>query len=121
MTKKRALFENNGGIYLRNIRTLSDLCKREGIQFILLTFLHDSEHMNPLQAEMIDYFNERVRDFAKAEDLPLIDLAAQFAKQEQKDSYVHEDAYHPNRRGAQFIAQELEAYFTTPAHFALLK
>jgi lysophospholipase L1-like esterase len=48
-----------------------------------------------------------IRETAARNKLPLIDLESRFSQVPQKSNYFWEDHYHPNAKGAQFIASAI--------------
>ncbi|MBK7947567.1 MAG: SGNH/GDSL hydrolase family protein [Deltaproteobacteria bacterium] len=57
--------------------------------------------------DLIDRYNEAIRRVAKAEAVPVADLAARFDRMTRKEVYFL-DTMHPNRRGNDLIAEVLE-------------
>lgn len=95
------LLDTIGGAYIENIRTICIIGRSKGIEPVLVTFMHS---MKSRPRTLLDHNNELLRKLASAEGIPLIDVARAFESSADKWSYFFPDAYHPNRRGAEFIA-----------------
>lgn len=103
--------ESNGALFMRNVRTLAKLCESDRVQLILTTFLHDDTKISKNENRTIKYYNQLLRDFAKQNAIPLIDLENLFSNTPQKEQYFFKDHYHPTKKGANFIAEKLADYF----------
>jgi lysophospholipase L1-like esterase len=100
----------NAASYIRNVRTLADACRRNGTRLAVATFLFDTDRTaGPLHRSLLLH-NELLRELAGEGSLQLIDLERDFAPVENKRAYFFEDAYHPNARGAEFIAGRMAVH-----------
>ncbi len=104
---QREIMENNGRHYLRNLTTLADVCRREGVLLVLVTFLSDPATVDAYAGRSIQHHNDLLRGLAAREGLPLIDLARDFAAVEIKQPYVVSDGYHPTALGARYIGEHV--------------
>ncbi|NQU42354.1 SGNH/GDSL hydrolase family protein [bacterium] len=98
---------HNGERYLQNIITLSDICKRRGVTLIIATFIHNDVGFSLFGNASVRHYNDLLRDIAQSEELPLVDLAREFESVPDKESYFFKDHYHPNEKGARYLAEEL--------------
>jgi lysophospholipase L1-like esterase len=113
-TEPRSMHEvlvANAATYVRNLRTLLDTCRRAGVQPVLATFLFDEDRAQGPFARGLLLNNEQLAKVAHEEGVPLIDLATEFKSVEGKQDYFFDDAYHPNARGAAWIAASVAAHF----------
>jgi len=94
-----------------NLLMLKDLCRQKGIIFVVMTFIHAREFDSPGAVGMRRR-NVILRDMAKKYNLPIIDLEKSFESIENRKTYFLEDQYHPNRRGAKFIADKVEEFLS---------
>ncbi len=97
----RRLLATIGGGYLENVRTLCLIARAHGVTPVLLTFMHDMDGRRQL---LLDHNNALLRTLAAEDGIAVIDVAAAFAPVPEKASYFFADRYHPNRKGAEFIA-----------------
>jgi lysophospholipase L1-like esterase len=95
----------NGQRFITNVTTLADICRRHKVSLVLITFISDDLRMPGFYRESLKYYNQLLRDFASAEDIPLIDLEKSFSPIEAKETYFFADHYHPSQRGARWIAE----------------
>lgn len=91
----------------RNLLTLLDMCRRSGAQLVLTTFIYDPARLDPAYAAGVRLRNEATREVARREGVPLVDLERAFAEVPRPADYFFPDAYHPNERGAEWIASVL--------------
>ncbi len=103
--------ENNGALFVRNIRALAKLCELDRVQLVLTTFIYDDVNISKNESRTIKYYNQLLRDFAQESGVTLIDLEALFVHVTPKEEYFFEDHYHPNPKGAEFIARNIADYF----------
>lgn len=101
------IHQHNGAVFIRNIRTMGKLCQADGIAMILTTVIHDGVSMPRITSEVITYYNRLLRNWAREENFPLIDLEKAFQPISDKNEYFYPDHYHPNKKGAQFIAKTI--------------
>lgn len=101
----------NGRLFIQNIDALAVLCRRHGTELIITTFIHDDKNMPSTKSRSVRYYNKLLRDYAQQEGLAVIDLEKAFAGISDKVDYFFEDHYHPNRKGATFIAGQMADYF----------
>jgi lysophospholipase L1-like esterase len=98
----------NGEHYLRNLRALADMCRRNHVRLVLVTFLDDSAALTPrYRAIGVSYYNQLLRGLAASEGVELVDVARDFAGVEDKAPYFFADHYHPSPRGAAYIAEHV--------------
>jgi lysophospholipase L1-like esterase len=90
-----------GGAYIENIRTICLISRSKGITPILVTFMQNMERRPPL---LLEHNNTLLRALAAEQGIALIDVAEAFAPVGDKASYFFADHYHPNPKGAEFIA-----------------
>jgi len=99
------ILARNGEHMVRNLRTLADMCRRNHVRLVVLTFLDDSAHLVPAyRAVGVSYYNALLRSLAREEGAQLIDVAADFASVPDKPAYFAADHYHPSPRGADYLA-----------------
>jgi lysophospholipase L1-like esterase len=91
----------------RNLLTLLDMCRRAGATLVLTTFIYDEARLEPSYAAGVRRRNEATRAVARREGVPLVDLERAFAEVPGHADYFFPDAYHPNERGAEWIASVL--------------
>ncbi len=101
------LQEKNAARFEKNVRTLIQLARLNKVNIILTTFLYDSERMDLFSRSSIAKQNEILKRLAQEEKVPLVDLSAGFENVEDKAGYFYADHYHPNPKGAAYIAGEL--------------
>ena len=101
------VLRHNGRAFQANVTALADMCRRARVKLVLTTFIHDPVGIGPRFDSGIKHYNEVLRAVAAREALPLIDLERRFASVERKHEYFFEDAYHPARPGAAFIARQV--------------
>ncbi len=109
VTPKQAEIQKlNGQRFISNIRTLSQICKAHGVKLILTTFAFDEGKTKLYARANMEYRNQLLRDLAKGEGLPLVDIEKSFQGVSDKAPYFsEEDHYHPTRKGAEFISEVL--------------
>ncbi len=101
----------NGQRYLQNLRTMVDVCNRQKVRFVPVTFACDSQRIDAYTRKCIEHYNGLVRQLARDENLPLVDLAQAFARLGDVGNCFLADHYHPSRAGAEKIAELLsESY-----------
>jgi hypothetical protein len=91
----------------RNVLTLLDMCRRARATLVLTTFVYDEARLEPSYAAGVRRRNEAARAVARREGAPLVDLERAFAEVPSHADYFFPDAYHPNERGAEWIASVL--------------
>ena len=106
-----AALAHNGALLRDNLRAMVDICKRNDIRLVLVTFLCDKQRIEPYVRRGIEHHNEVLRQVAREEGLPLVDLEPAFATVGGAEKYFFEDRYHPSRAGAEYIATALAAAF----------
>jgi lysophospholipase L1-like esterase len=89
---------------VENVRTICLVSRAHGIEPVLVTFIHALTGDAPFPPMALRRVNERLRAFAASEDVRLIDVDAAFQAVADKPSLFFTDRYHPNPRGAAFIA-----------------
>jgi lysophospholipase L1-like esterase len=94
----------NGEQFAENVVTMIDMCRRAGAVPVIMTFLHNPAHFGPEGSAGIRYHNVLMRELAAREKVALIDLENEFAAVPDKAAYFFADGYHPNDKGAAFIA-----------------
>jgi len=95
------LSDTIGRAYIENVGTICRLARGKGIEPVLVTFMHN---MRGRLRIMLEHNNELLRKLASEEKIALIDVARAFESSAAKGSYFFADQYHPNRKGAKFIA-----------------
>lgn len=95
----------NGRRFITNVTTLADMCRRHSVKLVLITFIYDDVNMPVYHRETLKYYNQLLRNLARSESIPLIDLEKHFRSMEDKKAYFFEDHYHPSRQGARYIAK----------------
>ena len=99
------ILARNGEQMVRNLQTLADMCRRNHVRLVLLTFLADSARLvPPYRAIGVSYYNALLRRLAREEGAQLIDVAGDFAGVPDKPAYFAADHYHPSPRGADYLA-----------------
>lgn len=96
----------NAERFERNLRTLVTLVTEDGAVPILATFIQAYPKASRPNAA-VRHHNEIIRRVAAEKRLLLVDLEALFDALPDERSYFFDDRYHPNRRGAEFIAHHL--------------
>lgn len=102
--KDPQILVHNANRYVRNLRTIDGMCKQSKTKLILTTFL-ESFATDASEHEQIYTYNIMSRALAANAQAPLIDLEKVFRGQPDHPAYFHADHYHPNRKGADFIAR----------------
>lgn len=97
----RRLIDTIGGAYIENVGTICRMARAKGIEPVLMTFMHNMQGRPRI---LLEHNNELLRKLASEEKIPLIDVARAFESSADKWSYFFRDQYHPNRKGAEFIA-----------------
>jgi lysophospholipase L1-like esterase len=95
--------------YLENVRTICLIARAHGVEPIVVTFIHDMPPGVTFPPLVIDNANARLRDYARAEHVTLVDLASAFDAVPDKARYFFQDHYHPNAEGAELIATTIAA------------
>lgn len=98
------LTDTIGNAYIENIRTICLIARSKGIEPVLVTFMHDMQYRPQL---LLNHNNALLRKLASDEGIALIDVAGAFEPSTDKSSYFFGDRYHPNRKGAEFIASTI--------------
>jgi len=101
---EREVLEYNGASFIFNVRTITDLCRREGVRPILATFAFAPEVPPTAMERGVRYYNDLLRRFAAEEDLLLVDLAARVEAEADRERLFFQDRYHPSREGARYLA-----------------
>lgn len=104
---QRARIRQNAASFARNLRTMADMCRRSDARLILTTFLFDESCLPRYYSEALRVHNDALREVARGENVPLIDLAAAFAASDAMEEMFFPDCYHPAWQGARFIAGQL--------------
>ncbi len=99
----------NGERYIRNVTTIADICRRNGVTLVLMTFIQDGANRLLNNERSVNHFNDRLRLLAQQEGIPLIDLARDFEPMADKPSFFFTDHYHPSPKGAEWIAAQVTA------------
>jgi lysophospholipase L1-like esterase len=102
------LLDTIGGGYVENIRTICLIAKSKGIRPVLATFINAMEGRPPV---ILRHNNTLLRALAEEQHVPLIDVAAAFESMPDKTSYFFADHYHPNAKGAAFIASVIAEHW----------
>jgi lysophospholipase L1-like esterase len=97
----RRLLGTIGSAYVENVRTICLISRSKGITPILVTFMNDMEGRPQL---LLEHNNKLLRTLAADEGIALVDVEEAFARVGDKASYFFADHYHPNPKGAEFIA-----------------
>lgn len=101
----RALAETEldeiGKRYAANVQTMCLVAKARGVTPVIVTFMH---HLKGRLGRALDHDNDLLRDLARDQGVPLVDVAAVLAATRQAGRFFFEDHYHPNRDGAELIA-----------------
>ena len=104
----RQLLATIGNAYVENVRTLCLISRSKAITPVILTFMHD---MDGRRKVLLDHNNDLLRGLATEQGIALIDVAAAFDPLPDKASYFFADHYHPNLKGAEFIAAFVAAHW----------
>ncbi|MFH0731779.1 MAG: SGNH/GDSL hydrolase family protein [Candidatus Omnitrophota bacterium] len=111
LPRPQASSENNQGInaeyYIRNVKTLYEICDSNNIKLIIATFIHNSDKMGAKTRDAIKRYNQLLRELAQSKNIFLIDLERIFETIQNKEAYFFEDSYHPSKKGAEFIADKI--------------
>jgi len=99
----------NGQRFITNVTALADMCRRHKVKLVFITFIFDDVNIPVYDRETLKYYNQRLRELAHSEGIPLIDLEKRFQPVPDKKAYFFEDHYHPSQRGAQYIAATVGA------------
>ncbi len=107
-------------IYLRNMASLQALCETNGVAFVPVTFLADTDSLPPPFHRGVEQYVKALRDQRCERGLPMIDLLPDFKRIKNKADLFFKDHYHPNRRGAAFLAEHIGAALESmlASHFA---
>ena len=95
------LTETIGGIYIKNIETICLISQAKGIKPVIVTFMQNMQGRPQL---LLRNNNTLLRKLAREKGIMLIDVAEAFESSADKNSYFFADQYHPNAKGAAFIA-----------------
>lgn len=98
------LLDTIGASYIENVRTICRIGRGEGIEPVLVTFMHN---LQSSPGVILDHNNALLRELAHEEQITLIDVAKAFEPSTDRWSYFLQDQYHPNRKGAEFIASTI--------------
>jgi hypothetical protein len=103
----QAMLEANPPVFFRrNTENLVAIAKQTGVQPVLMTFTYNTEFKlwfgTPGFQTATDEHNDILRETARREDIPLIDLDALFPKEKR---YFKGDGIHVNADGARLKAQ----------------
>jgi lysophospholipase L1-like esterase len=98
--------QNGRKLFAVHLQALCDLARTAGTRLVLTTFIQDFDPHSRWSVT-IRVYNELIRETAARNKLPLIDLESRFSQVPQKSNYFWEDHYHPNAKGAQFIASAI--------------
>lgn len=102
----RAMIQENGRRFARNLKTMADMCKRVGVRFVLATFLFDEASIPAYERAALSHHNDVLREVARTEGLTLIDVWQPFERVADRGSLFFEDHYHPAWDGAEFLAKK---------------
>ena len=87
-----------------NIRKIANLCRSNGMEFILVIYPQPTQ----LRSELRPSPAQRIfREFARENDIPLIDLFADFFLLPDWKTYFIPGDIHWNERGHEFVARRL--------------
>ncbi len=95
------LMKTVGGSYIENIQTICLICREKGIKPVIVTFM---QNMAGRPRLLLQNNNALLRKLAAEKGITLIDVATAFESATDKQSYFFKDQYHPNQKGAEFIA-----------------
>jgi len=107
---------HNGQRYLRNLRSMVDMCKRHGTRLVLVTFVCDGQRIDPFTRRSIQHYNELMRQVAHEEGLDLVDMESAFSTLGDLEKHFTDDHYHPSRLCAEQIAAELAKTYPEWGH-----
>ncbi|MBI3769963.1 MAG: hypothetical protein HY271_15940 [Deltaproteobacteria bacterium] len=95
------LMETIGGTYIENIQTICLISQAKGIKPVIVTFM---QNMGGRPRLLLQNNNVLLRKLASEKGITLIDAATAFESATDKRDYFFKDQYHPNQKGAEFIA-----------------
>lgn len=107
---------HNGQQYLRNLRSMADMCKRHGTRLVPVTFVCDGQRIDPYVRRSIQHYNELMRQVAQEEGLDLVDMESAFSILGDLEKYFTDDHYHPSRLGAEQMGGVLAKAFPRWGH-----
>lgn len=102
----RAVLEHNAHRFRRNMRAWVEILRLSEARPVLATMIYDAKKMNAIDGKCLEGHNQVLRDIAKEASVPLVDLEALSASEDVAE-LTQEDGYHPNVRGAQWLAEKL--------------
>ncbi len=104
----QADYEEAREIYVRNVRTMRMMCEERGARFVAVTFLFHPT-MEPARYRIAIPFlvNALMDDFAGS-GYETIDIRDTLKDVPESDRLFFPDMYHPNRKGASFLAEQLD-------------
>lgn len=111
-----ATFMKTTDAYLRNLDSLRALCDNQGTMFVPVTFLADRAQLPPPYDRGLERFVSALREDCTERRLPLIDLTSAFQPVSDKSALFFKDHYHPNRRGAAFLAEHVPVVLAPMIH-----
>jgi lysophospholipase L1-like esterase len=98
---------NSSWGYIRNIQNMHLMCKEAKARFIPVTLIADMQNLPESVRGQINMHMQALREHCRKTDVPLVDLHPAFGDITDKADLFFEDHYHPSRRGARFIAEQL--------------
>lgn len=101
--------------YAQNIRMLCRMARADGIEPIVVTYMHDLPAAVPFPPLALRTMNARLRAFAAEDGIRLVDVEAALGRLPERARYFFDDHYHPSRDGAELIAATLaDAWPSSP-------
>lgn len=94
-------------LYVQNLDAMSLLCQSRGVRFVPITFIAAFDGMPQSLDIGTPYFVQRMKMHFRAGDGTLIDLKPALEAIEEPANLFFPDLYHPNERGAAFIANHV--------------
>ena len=90
--KQRAL-EYNSELFSRNVSTIIDLARKQGVEVLLATQMTDlsQAHLNPIQTELVGLNTDQLRTIALLDSVSILDFSS-FVKTGILQSYIHLNA-----------------------------
>lgn len=95
---------SNRNRYISHVDSLAILLKHNNTRLVLMTFLYNPQGLDPRADFLLADLNQALRDYASDNQIDLIDAARLFENVENKKEYFFADAYHPNQKGAEYLA-----------------
>lgn len=106
--EEQSVIHANGERFIQNVTGIARLCQERRILLTLVTFMHDTEHMDFSVTFALHHYNRLLRRLAsKEKGVRLVDLEHAFQRVAGKKEYFFEDHYHPNLKGAAWMAEEI--------------